>query len=161
MKKKDYTVTIIVVVGLFLLTMLLLAAVAPKPLPLKPKITFTHKRSTAVHVPYAGKMHIKVIDQSIIDNNITVLSAALKENGYMVVHKAEKGKADAIIGVSPLLASGLYSVRFIPLMEPAAQGDTLFVMLYSDDGDGAFSSEVDQPFTDNDGVVIMNKFVVL
>lgn len=139
MKKKDYTVTIIVVVGLFLLTMILLVAVTP--------IQHQAVRSTAqkvvrvVPTNYTGLADEEIIGQSVLGGQVSLLSLALKEGGYVAIHKEEKGKPGKIIGISPLIQDGLYSngsVGSVQIMEPISPGDTLFVALHSDYGDGAF-----------------------
>lgn len=141
-KKKDYTVTIIVVVGLFLLTMMLIVAVSPEQSRMKPIVKLMHKSSAPV--VYTGRGHIDAIDQKIA-GKVVILSAALKENGYMVIHKEEKGKPGKIIGVSKLLAPGLYSNVSINISEAIASGDGVVAMLHQDDGDGVFSVEKDTP----------------
>lgn len=161
MKKKNYTVPIIVVVGLFLLTMMLLVAVTPMRRAVRPAVQTVQEVVRAAPTDYTGRAHVEVIDQSVSGGQISLLSVALKESGYVVIHKEEKGKPGQIIGISPLIQAGLYSNGSVQLIEPVSPGDTLFVMLHSDDGDEAFSSETDQPLTDNKGMMIMNEFAVL
>ncbi len=142
MKKKDYTMPIVVVVGLFVLTMMLVVAVTPEPAPGTIKIM--RKPASASALPYDGRMHMEVIDQTAADK-VAILSLALKENGYSVIRKEEKGKPGKIIGVSPMLAPGLYSNRWVTLIESVAPGEMLFAVLYKDNGDGVFSVPNDAP----------------
>lgn len=151
MKKKDYTVTIISVVGLFLLTLMLIVAVTPERKALPPIIKFAHKAMT--RVDYGGRAHIGVIDQ-FVAGKVIILSLALKESGYVVIHKEEKGKPGKIIGVSKILAPGLYTNNAIDLGEGVASGERLVAMLHSDDGDGVFSVETDTP-TKGDEMTMM------
>lgn len=145
MKQKDYTVTIMVVVGLFLLTMVLIVAIAPEAPQLRPIVNFVHKPTSITPMSYAGRAHIESIDQSVTGNKVTILSVALKENGYVVIHKEEKGKPGKIIGVSRILAPGIYSNSTIMLVEGVVSGEALVAMLHTDNGDGVFSAETDVP----------------
>lgn len=147
MKQKDYTVTIMVVVGLFLLVMILIVAVTPERPAMKPIVTFMHKSGGMVS--YAGRAHITAIDQTV-PGKVVILSVALKENGYVIIHKEEKGKAGKIIGVSKMLAPGIYSNSAIVLSEVVAPGQGLIAMLHVDNGDGVFSDEKDGPMKGGD-----------
>lgn len=143
MKKKDYTVTIIVVVGLFLLTMMIIVATTPYPQQ-KPMAKVMPKSASTAPMAYSGRIHIEAIDQSVA-GQVAVLSAALKENGYVVVHKEENGKPGRIIGMSKMLVPGLYSNRTVSLTEGVAPGEVLYAMLHVDNGDGVFFAENDTP----------------
>lgn len=155
MKKTDYTVTIIVVVGLFLLTMMLVVAIVPEGKEQKPIINFTHRAmmNTAPAV-YNGREHIEAIDQSVM-GKVAILSAALKQNGYVVIHKEEKGKPGKIIGVSKMLTPGLYSNSSLTLTENVMPGEGLVAMLHADNGDGVFSAASDTPMK-GDGMMMMS-----
>jgi hypothetical protein len=165
MKKKDYTVTIIVVVGLFILTLMLIVAIGPERGDIQPVITFTHKAGSTAPMAYSGREHIQVIDQNVTAGKVIILSAALKENGYVVIHKEEKGKPGPIIGVSNMIAPGLYSNRSVVLTEGVAQGDILYAMLHADNGDGIFTPKDDAPVNGDEMMMMsgsnMIKFVAI
>lgn len=160
MKNKDYTVTIIVIVGLFILTMMLNVAVTPDRAPMQPVMKAVHKIVATEPAVYNGREHVEVIDQNVM-GKVTLLSAALKESGYVVIHKEEKGKPGKIIGISPILGTGLYSNKALPLTEDVMPGDILYAMLHSDNGDDTFNPAEDSPVTDDEGIVIMRSFMAI
>lgn len=153
MKKKDYTVTIMVVVGLFLLTMMLVVVIAPERQELQPIVKMMHKQKSAAQMQYNGRAHVEAIDQSV-KGKVVLLSVAFKQNGYVVIHKEEKGKPGKIIGVSRMLMPGIYANAAITLNENVVPGEVLYAMLHTDNGDGIFSVDTDVPVKGDEMMVM-------
>jgi len=179
MKKKDYTVTIIVVVGLFVLTLMLNVAVSPSHPQVRPMERMMQIMTETEPSAYDGRAEVKVIDQKVV-RTVTVLSAALKSEGYVVIHKEEKGEVGEIIAVSNVLEPGLYTNLSIDIAEGVEPGKTLIAMIHHeekingedmiinpDDDDIDFSDEPifdpteDTMITDDSGMVVMDKFMTM
>jgi len=93
---------------------------------------------------------------------IYIEKVSLEVPGYVVVHRSEDGKPGAAIGVSELLPEGEISNLIISLDEEAVEGDVLFAMLHSDDGDGEFTFPgSDVPILDDEGNIVMVRFSIL
>ena len=129
-KKKDYdfTVPVIVIVGLFVLTLLLNAVVMPK------RTLVNAQYASPSFVAYGGSAHLFILDQKVA-GQVSILSAALKQSGFVVISNEKTGE---IVGVSPLFVPGMYSNRSLLLSKSVTPGDELFASIYTDNGDGKF-----------------------
>lgn len=91
-----------------------------------------------------------------------VTLAVLENPGYVVIHRVDDdGKPGQIIGNSELLQAGEHKNIEIALSEDAEEGNEFFAMLHSDDGNGTYEFPgPDGPITDQDGNVVMMKYVI-
>jgi len=93
---------------------------------------------------------------------IYIENVSLEAPGYVVVHRSEDGKPGAVIGASELLPKGDTANLIISLDEEVVEGDILFAMLHSDDGDGEFTFPgPDVPILDDEGNIVMVRFSIL
>lgn len=94
-------------------------------------------------------------------NTISVAQATLVTPGFVVVHDEKGAKPDQIIGVSNLLPSGTVENITVDLSREITPGESIFVMLHKDDGNGTFEFPgPDSPVTTSNGTIIMRVFVV-
>lgn len=83
-------------------------------------------------------------------NNISVSIVSLEKAGFAVAHKENNGAVGDILGVSVLLPAGETENPLpIELSRPTADGETVYVMLHLDNGDGAFDPASDTPALDS------------
>ena len=114
-----------------------------------------NESSSAPVVPAPTKEPAPVgeVDSSAVQQpgrTIVVDSVKMPDKGFAVVKKYEPQTGD-IIGQSSLLGRGAHNSVRIDLNIAAQTKDQLFVVLYSDDGDGKFDPDKDLPFADEDG----------
>jgi hypothetical protein len=92
---------------------------------------------------------------------IIATEVKLAKSGYVVVHEDKDGEPGAVIGVSDLLTKGLTKEVEIKLDRPSVVGETLWVMLHTDDGDGEFEFPgSDTPLVDEKGEAIVKPIVI-
>lgn len=70
---------------------------------------------------------------------VSVDEAVLGQSGYIVVHKDGGGKPGPVIGHTDILPAGTHTNVNVALTEATRAGDTVFVMLHNDDGDGTYA----------------------
>lgn len=63
--------------------------------------------------------------------------------GYLVIHADNSGKPGAVLGSSALLRAGENANVKVALSRASRDGEVLYAMLHTDDGDGAFSASSD------------------
>ena len=79
---------------------------------------------------------LEVADQAIVNDTITIASASISQDGFIVIHKAgPDGKllVTPNVGVMPISA-GDHSDVVVTLTEPVADGAPLWPMLHIDAG---------------------------
>jgi hypothetical protein len=77
--------------------------------------------------------HLRVSDQILVDNTITVQSALLDVPGFVVIHQEQDGSFGPVAGVSEALPAGLSTNLSISL-DPAQVTPRLWPMLHVDTG---------------------------
>lgn len=93
--------------------------------------------------------------------SVAIESVDLKENGYVVIHEDEAGKAAKVIGNSKLLEAGSYSNLEVSLTRESKDDEVLYAMLHSDDGDGSYGfPDEDFPLKDEQDNVVLKKFII-
>lgn len=94
--------------------------------------------------------------------SVTVSSVIINQSGYLVVHKAtEEDTPGEVIGNSALLPQGGSSDIKIELSESVVDGDVLFLMLHSDDGNGIYEFPgPDTPVIYDNGSIEMVRIVI-
>ena len=93
--------------------------------------------------------------------NVAIIDlVALDEPGFANVHEDNNGKPGEVLGVSEFFEPGEYESVGIELDRASEEGETLYAMVYHDDGDGEFLVGEDLPATDIDGEFIMIPFEV-
>ncbi len=94
------------------------------------------------------------------DKELVVDKAYLSSKGYIVVHEAKDGKPGPVIGNSELVEGSVEGVS-IMLKRALKEGETVFVMLHKDDGDGEYEFPGDDaPVKTADGKVVVKKVMV-
>jgi len=106
---------------------------------------------------------VSVPDQAS-GTEVFIDEAVLPDGGYVVIHRAnniegEEGTPGDVIGVSDFM-SGTENNFLVTITEETTEGDMLFAMLHTDDGDGIFDSELDTPLTVNESVVMVSFEIV-
>lgn len=153
MKNKPIIISIslivVVIVGLFIFNAFL-----------KKNIVDTEDQ-TQVENTVGEILPFVVVPEQAGGTNVFIENATLPLGGYVVIHKEEDGKPGVIIGISESLPSGTTENFLIDITEEAVEGDFLFAMLHTDDGNQEFSSEVDLPLTDNEGNVVLVRFAIV
>ncbi len=99
----------------------------------------------------------------IVDNNAiyvveqvpsrTVLVAVVRfaKPGFVAIHENNAGQPGKILGASGVLPAGeTKNLTPIMLSRATADGETLYAMLYDDNGDGAFDAAKDKPLLDSE-----------
>ncbi len=94
-------------------------------------------------------------------NNVFISRAVLVDGGYVVIHREEDGGVGEVIGVSEFIPAGMKENFLIDLTEEIVEGDVLFAMLHTDDGDGVFALDDDLPTVDADGNIVMTSFIIV
>ncbi len=91
-----------------------------------------------------------VIDQSSVDDMVTVTRATIGDAGWVVIHADENGAPGPVIGYSPIPAGINANVKVA--IDPAAATDVLYAMLHVDKGEaGVFDFPgADAPVMRND-----------
>lgn len=100
-----------------------------------------------------GNNSIYVTDQ-IPGDSIIVSTVRFQKAGFVVVHEDMSGESGDILGVSILLSAG--ETRDLPpimLSRELRDGQTVYAMLHTDDGDGKFNVVADNPVLDAMGGV--------
>jgi hypothetical protein len=80
---------------------------------------------------------------------LSVALVRLEKPGFVVVHEDAAGASGGILGASGVLTAGeSNNLEPIPLSRLTRDGETLYVMLHLDDGDGVFDAVKDKPVID-------------
>lgn len=95
-----------------------------------------------------GKNAIYVAEQ-LPSQNVSVALALLASPGFVVIHEDRMGTAGQILGQSAALGAGETKNFSIALSRLTTDGETLYAMLHSDDGDGVFNAAKDKPVPDS------------
>lgn len=94
-------------------------------------------------------------------NYVFIDSISLKDGGYIVIREnLNISSSIEIIGNSRSLSSGESKNIFIGLTRSTKNGDRLFAVLYTDNGDEAFYPSIDIPAKDEYGDPIFTEFYV-
>lgn len=86
--------------------------------------------------------------------------AILAEDGFVVVHEDNGGKPGAIIGNSVFLLVGDTRNFSVNLSRVAVDNEYLFAMFHKDSGDGVFNPVEDVPVRDDQGNVVLMRFLI-
>lgn len=83
-----------------------------------------------------------------------------EEGGYVVIHEDKEGKPGKIIGVSEYLTKGSVSKLTVELDRNSQDGEVLYAMLHSDNGDRVYQAVDDLPIKDVRGGLVVAKSVI-
>jgi len=86
--------------------------------------------------------------------------AVIKGGGFVVIGEDNAGNPDAIIGRSTLLPDGESQDIKIDLSRKSVHGETLYAMLYADNGNGMFDPGSDMLVKDMEGNIIIQEFFI-
>lgn len=85
----------------------------------------------------------------------------LTQNAYVVIHRETDGKPGKVIGNSSLLLPGDNHGVLVAVQEDLRDGDRIFAMLHSDDGNGVYEFPgPDAPLKDEAGSIVMIELLV-
>lgn len=91
----------------------------------------------------------------------TITKVMLTNPGFVTIHVDENGKPGTVLGNSLLLPEGTYANVVISLSRPSTEGEPLYAMLHTDNGNGIYEFPgPDAPLTDEQGNTVMMKYVV-
>jgi hypothetical protein len=80
---------------------------------------------------------------------LSVALVRLEKPGFVAIHEDAAGAVGGILGVSGVLPAGeTNNLEPIPLSRLTRDGETLYIMLHFDDGDGIFDAVKDKPVLD-------------
>ncbi len=89
-----------------------------------------------------------------------MVDKAMIPAGYVVVHAEKDGKPGPVIGRSELIQGSVENLS-VDLDSAVEAGDTVFVMLHVDDGDGEYEFPGDDtPARDANGDVVVKKVMI-
>jgi len=104
-----------------------------------------------------GKGSISTIDQPA-NKTASIKSVMFANPGWVVIREERDGAPGNILGAQWFI-SGTYDDQFVELLRPMIAGGTYYAALYNDDGDKLFNYKKDTPLADDQGNVIMQKFM--
>jgi len=102
-----------------------------------------------------------VVPEQAGGKNIFIESVTLEDNGYVVIHEDNDGNPGQIIAVSGLLPVGIRNNFLMDIDKEVFEGDSLFAMIHTDDGDGIFDAALDAPAKDTDGNIVLVGFLIV
>ncbi|MCH7952057.1 hypothetical protein IH980_04955 [Patescibacteria group bacterium] len=101
------------------------------------------------------------ISDTTLGDTVIATRVLLSVPGYVVIHEDADGKPGAIIGASDLLPKGESEGMVVELDRPTEEGEVLYAMLHFDDGDLEFDAASDDPIIDEEGNIVLMKFVII
>ena len=110
--------------------------------------------------PLLGGKNAIYVPDVMPATNVNVGFANFGDGGYVVIHEDNDGKPRAIVGNSTLLSQGENKNCEVMLSRESVDGETLYAMLHSDNGDGVFNPADDPPTTDDQGNIVLMKFQI-
>ncbi len=122
-----------------------------------PATTEVTTEETAV-VP--EEKNLVVVSDYTVGKTVTVARVLLENPGYVIIHEDNQGNPGAIIGTSALLPAGESLDVVVNLIRASKDGEVLYAMLHTDDGDGKFNATVDVPLTDSSGNPVTMNYTV-
>lgn len=84
---------------------------------------------------------------------VKISSVDINTPGFIIVRRASSKIILPIIGASQYLSIGTTNDVLIVLTESIRSGEWLDLNFYKDDGNKSFSSHIDQPVSNNEGMV--------
>lgn len=127
---------------------------------LTPTVTLAPTESPTSELLLVGDNAIAVSDFTAGDK-VTVAMVVLEKPGYVVIHEDDLGKPGKVIGKSELVASEEAKNIEIKLDRKSVDGEILYAMLHTDDGDGKYEFPgADEPIKDEEGNIVMMTFKV-
>lgn len=158
-----WIVGLIIVVAVILIIALFVRGQSQKQQQVSPVITpqeVATESAEATEGAGFGDSSIAASDQSA-GNTVTIDTATFTKPGYIVVHEQKGLEADKPIGQSVLYLPGTVADVSVKLNRPSKAGETLYVMLHDDDGDGTYEFPgPDAPTQNRAGQVVIAKFVI-
>lgn len=92
---------------------------------------------------------------------VSIREVHLTQNAYVVIHKEADGKPGKVVGTSLSLLPGENHWVRIALTEDLKDGERIFAMLHSDDGNGVYEFPGgDAPLKDETGAIVMIELLV-
>ncbi len=104
----------------------------------------------------ASEYQILVSDQTP-DESVVIDSVGFTESGFVVIHEDNNGQPGAVIGVGGPLIGAIGGLG-ISLDRVSVEGETLYAQIHSDNGDGVFNADDDQPAYNEEGDPIIESF---
>lgn len=106
-----------------------------------------------------------VEDQTLTDGMITISNIVMSDDGWIVLRRDDNGDLGTIIAEEPVEAGTHTDVTFDVGDAQIENGETLWVVLHTDDGvEGTFefteSGDVDRPILGTGGMEVAESFVI-
>ncbi|MEK7208263.1 MAG: hypothetical protein AAB699_01805 [Patescibacteria group bacterium] len=94
------------------------------------------------------------VEEQAPSRTLAVAVVRLEKPGFVLVHEDTSGAPGGILGRSALLPAGeTNNLATISLSRLTRDGETLYVMIHLDDGDGVFDAVKDKPALDSVGAL--------
>lgn len=110
---------------------------------------------------------LMVSENAVMANNQTpgisvkISFVSFAKGGYVVIHeRKDDGTPGAILGNVGHLLPGESRDIEVMLSRPSIDKENLFAMLHQDNGDGVFNLSDDAPIKDDEGNIVMVKFMI-
>jgi len=97
------------------------------------------------------------VSEQAAGHSVTVNSAILDVNGWIVVHEEKDGFVSNALGASRA-DQGVHTNITVPLLRGTEPGNRYWIVLYSDNGDREFSLTDDFPLKDTAGAPLISSF---
>lgn len=102
------------------------------------------------------------VSEQMSGDSVSVQIARLKSSGFVVIFEDSEGKPGKILGTSNLIKAGeKENLPPIILSRPTKGEETIYAILYLDDGDGRFDTVNDKRIIDPIGKVPMMMVVTI
>ena len=98
-----------------------------------------------------------VASDQLAGERVVVDSVTLAQGGWAVVHESNEGAVANALGAQRF-DEGSYENIYVDLLRNTETGNTYFVILYSDNGDGEFSLDTDFPLVETGETMIYTTF---
>jgi len=161
MKQKGFSTSLVIITALLVAVIVSYFMFVRKPSDeegpiLKPEIGNSDQTADPLLV---GNNAIYVSDTKS-DTRVNVDFAIFAKDGYVVIHENNGGIPGAILGNSNSLSVGESRSFQVPLSRKSVDGEILYAMLHSDNGDGEFNPADDLPIRDDKGNIIFMGFQI-
>ena len=107
-----------------------------------------------------------VSENAIMANNqapgvsVKVSFVSFAKGGYIVIHEEKDSAPGSVLGNVGHLLPGESRDMEVMLSRPSVDKENLFAMLHQDNGDGVFNLSDDAPIKDDEGNIMMVKFMI-
>lgn len=128
-------------------------------MPMEEENKLVNEESVLV-APMAVSENAVLIDNQAPGISVKISFVSFTDGGYVVIHEEKNGVSGAILGSVGHLLPGESKDLEVMLSRKSVDKENLFVILHKDNGDGVFKAIDDAPIKDDEGNIIMMKFMI-